>query len=269
MKRGIISTLLISVGIIATLAACGQTEEPEQVKTEEVQEEAAIATEVKQTDVPKTNIMKEKETEAESVEPEAEQIELSNTFHSRFGEVNGVGAHLFAFDYTDHWMETNETVSDGTEPVLEMAEFSNDRGSTITYMDFTTLGGYGNTYMNIEAEVAGDSQFTPITDLDDDGEADVQLGKMVILHGVIVGEMESNVDEDMIPTDTGGEFYAITSETEAGLHEWVDGDGGIYETFSFPYPIERFALIAQPADGTFTDAERAEVLAILESFREE
>lgn len=273
MVKRVVLLLALLTGSLAVLAGCGaekkeavlvETETPAPVETEIIEEKP---TEARNKENPPETEIKESEAETEVVPVE---VVLSNTYQSRFGEVNGVGAHRFCWDYPDNWTVTTETVGNGTEPVMEMVELQNDRGSTITYMDFTQFGdGYGNTYYNIMSEIVEPSGFQPMTDMDDDGEPDADYGNIVIAKGKIIGEMESDVDEDMIPTDSGGEFYAIMSDKNIGLQEWINGEGGLFETYSFVYPIEHFSLIAQPADGTFTDTEREEVLRVLESFREE
>lgn len=267
MKTRILTALILTA--VCYVTGCGQAEStPEAVEAVEVSEAPEPVQETEEPEPTEAvEVMTEAETEAEA--QEAGEVALTNTYRTRFGEVNGVGASRFAFDYPDGWTVTDEVVSDGTSSPLEMVVLTNDRGSRITYMDFTTLGGNGHVYQNIEAEAVGTSNFVPLViDRDDDGEPDIVLGNMVVLRGKIVAEMESDIDEDMVAYD-GGEFYAVTPDSAVGLHEWINGDGGIYEEFSFPYPIERIALIAEPADSTFTEAERQEVIAVLGSFREE
>lgn len=216
-------------------------------------------------------------TYAETSDKEEEIKEEISTYQTRFGEVEGVTCPVFWFDYPSNWKITKEEVNGGAPDKLfgEEVSLSNDRGVTITYMDFnysrsmlTEMVNYGRIATNYMVEKVADADFTPMIPNGTDGsDSDYSnLGKFMVAKIKATEEMQMDSDSDFIEID-GRVFYALLPESYVGEHVWVRGAEGYYNEFSFDYPAP-YALFAESPDGQFTDEEETDIIAILVSFRD-
>ena len=190
-----------------------------------------------------------------------EPIGLNNTYTTRFGEVNSITCPKFQFNYSDNWKVTKEEINN--EAFGERDIITNNRGTTITYMQFARMNGLGNEgrfMQKIEASKVDDSSFVPSKYPAGTGgptEDYSLLGNFIVAKLKIVGEL--NMD--------GSVIYAVVPESYVGIHEVV-GNSGLYSKFSFKYPSP-YAFIAEPtaSNHKFTEDEEKEVIEILASFK--
>ncbi|MDD3138206.1 MAG: hypothetical protein PHX08_04450 [Lachnospiraceae bacterium] len=198
-----------------------------------------------------------------------------STYQTRFGEVEAVECPMFWFDYPTNWQITKEEVYGGDPANLlgEEVVISNDRGVSITYMDFnygrselSDAVNYGRIAINYDVSKIADAEFTPTYPSGTDSDYSNQ-GKFIVGKIKATGEIQMDEDSDFIETD-GRVFYALMPESYIGAHDWVRGIQGYYDEFSFDYPSP-YALFAESPDGQFTDKEEKEIIAILGSFRDE
>ena len=201
--------------------------------------------------------------------PETEDqndIELVNTYQTRYAEVNQVSAPVFYFDYPEDWQITEEYIQqDVSDFVDERDVLTNERGVTITFTSLNHKWGLnGHELYLTQTETVAPSQFQPIEDWDDDGEKDIELGTMTVQQGRYVGYCGPE-DEDFVRYDDGPEFYLVAPESMT-LTEQTDW-GNLADTYGWAYPAGGISIIAESPDGTYTDQERQEIIAILSSFR--
>lgn len=284
MRNKILLFHAISICTILLLVACNKNEgnsgELGEIKENELHSEISEKEDSENVEQPevKTEIKNTKNAEIEDIESEdievnnpevqkeIEPVNLSNTYCTRYEMVNAVTCPTFQFDYTDNWRITEEIINDNF--LSEKDVISNDRGTTITYIDFLSidnLGGGGRTMLKLEISKVADSNFVPGL------PAGVSMnttyenpGNFIVAKIEIVGQLNMDVDTDY--TAVGGEImYAVLPESYIGIHEVV-GLTGIYQACSFEYP-QAYVFIAEAPDRQFTIEEEQEVIAILSSFR--
>lgn len=284
MKNKILLFYIKVICIILILVACEKNEdnsgELAEMKEDEMHSEISEKEDSENVEQPevKTEIENAENAEIENTESEdievnnpeeqkvIEPVSLRNTYCTRYEMVNAVTCPTFQFDYTDNWRITEEIIKDNF--LEEKDVISNDRGTTITYMNFSNidnLGGGGRTMLKIEISKAADSNFVPGL------PAGVSMnttyenpGNFIVAKIEIVGQL--NMDTDTDYTAVGGEImYAVLPESYIGIHEVV-GLTGIYQACSFKYPLA-YVFIAEAPDRQFTIEEEQEIIAILSSFR--
>nr|QGT51085.1 hypothetical protein Firmicute1046_1610 [uncultured Firmicutes bacterium] len=193
------------------------------------------------------------------------EINLNHTYTTRLSEVDKVTCPTFSFDYSDNWTITKEELH-SDDDVREVTILNNNRGVTITYLECSINGEYGSVEAQYEILKAADSQFTPSYFETDSGFEDI-LGKFMVARVATVADKLARGDDDFIPFDIKVEQYAVLPQSCIGT-AYGRALPGMYKVMSFEYPIEQYAFIASAPEGGFTDEERAEVVAILSSFRE-
>lgn len=214
---------------------------------------------------------KEDNTEGSDVENEetipeesSETNELSNTYYTKFGEVNAITYPKFIFDYNSNWTVTKEDVTQTGETVV----LSNDRGVTITYTNIGGVaegsidGGSTVSMSRVEVSKVGESQFTPtyVQGTDHSG-----LGEFMVAKLKKTGELNMKTDSDFRDID-GGVSYAVLPKSRIGTDDSVRLP---YNTeFAFWYS-GYISLIALSPDGQFSEDEEKEIIAVLSSFRAE
>lgn len=203
--------------------------------------------------------------ELQSLEP----IKLNNTYQTRFGKVYAVTCPQFKFYYSDNWKVIKEEISD--QVFSEKDVISNNRGISITYMDFGRVNGLGNTgrfMYQVKFSKVADSSFVPTVPdgvgMDGTDQEFSHLGNFIVAKIKIVGDLYMDKDSKFTATD-GDVLYAVVPESYIGMHEVV-GMSGLYDECSFNYPAP-YAFIAEADDGKFTKEEEKEVIEILSSFR--
>ncbi len=188
----------------------------------------------------------------------------TQSYETRFGEVNAVTYPSFIIDYPSNWTVTESQVTATDETVI----LTNERGTEIK---FSYIGGIGNIGPNIsgtstalmlrvEATRVADANFVPTsvqgTDYSD-------LGKFVVAKLKTTGSLNMMTDADFKDED-GAVSYALLPESRLGIHETVRGP--FEGEFAFWYS-GYISLIAKSPDGQFTEQEEQEVIDILSSFR--
>lgn len=201
--------------------------------------------------------MKEKEKE------DVKGVQLVHTYKTSLGDESEGQRQTFWFDYPDNWKIESENVYGVGKEIEESVVISNDRGVTITYraLGVEHLGGNGRSYTDYTVSKISDARFVPI-----DSEYS-SLGNFIVAHIQSTASMHADVDEKMVSNGklTEGN-YAVLPQSYIGEHTYVNGLGGYWEEFSFNYPLPCMCIAEAPKGG-FTESEREEVIAILQSFR--
>lgn len=195
-------------------------------------------------------------------------IELNNTYVTRLRTVDMVEAPEFEFDYSDNWKITTEELHP-ISSINEQVVLTNERGTTITYMDYSgKLGAYSRVMMNkVEISKVADSSFAPKNYVTNPNHTDyTNYGKYIVAKIKIIAGLSMDSDTEYREVD-GGYYYAVVPEEYVGVHDGIRGVSGIYELCSFKYH-SYYTIISSAPSGGFTEQEEREVIAILTSFRE-
>lgn len=191
-----------------------------------------------------------------------EQLELNNTYQTKFGDTNMVTFPKFAFDFPSVWNIEEEVTTDG-----EIVTISNERGVKITYSHISgvpvgkdAIGGSSVFMTRVEASKVAESSFVPsyvqATDYSN-------LGKFVVAQLKVTGELDMKVDSDFKEVD-GSIAYAVIPESLLGIDEDVRNPYCIEYGFKYGDGI---SFIAEAPENGFTKQEESVVIEILKSFR--
>ena len=116
MLRKPIAVIIISIIILSILSACGKTDsEPTNAS-----ENSTIATEITtqiETQEPTTEATQEPTTIETTQAPTDEEkaVDLTQSYTTKFKDVNSVSFPKFTFDYPDNWTVTQEDVTSDRE----------------------------------------------------------------------------------------------------------------------------------------------------------
>lgn len=217
----------------------------------------------------KTNIAEKTDMPKKTDTSEEEHV-FSNTYYTRYGEINQIDSPVFYFDYPDNWNISIEEVNSTPagyeifgDYVQEVVELKNERGVTVIFMkidgEIFELAGRNRFYADFSVEKVADANFTMPDGNASAGFVIVKLTRNEVwLTGVGLWE-----DEEI-------DFYALMQESivdESDSFLLASGMLGFYEMVSFDYPTP-YVFFADAPDGHFTEEEEKEVIAILQSFRE-
>ena len=187
--------------------------------------------------------------------------ELSNTYTTRFSDVNQITAPTFTFSYPDGWSIESETVDPTSEEVI----LSNPSGVTVTYWNFggmRDLTGSTREINEVTVEQVADASFIPgtiqATDYSD-------LGRFMVAKIEIIGQYDTYSGGDYTPVENGSVRYALLPKDQAG--ETQECIIPLLPTFSFWYG-GHISMIANSPSGEFTEQDEKEIVAILSSFRD-
>ena len=247
------------------------TSEPDEKKSEADNEETEDTEKVEEPTA--TSEPEEKETEKAQAEEsnekskkeETQSVVCNNSYRTRYGEVNAVTCPEFEFHYPDGWKITQEVVnSDPNEEIEEQVTLENGRGVTIDYIACGHIpGGSSSVLVRDVVTKVADSSFTPSYPGGTDEDYS-DLGKFMVAKIETTDEYFPGVDTDFVPLDQKIISYAVVPESYAGVKEDV-GEAYSINMYSFNYPTP-YEFIASSTDGTFTEQEEQEVIAILQSF---
>ncbi len=258
MKNNTFISFLFSMFLTVLLIGCDYNTtnvKPEQTITDEIEESAETAEFTENAEFAETitNI-------PDTVTHTISDIELNNTYTTRYGKVNLITYPAFSFDYPDGWTIKSEEVSPTEEKVI----LTNDVGTTITYWYFGTLRdleGPTHKINSVDVTPVANASFNP---------GYVQATDYSDLGTFMVAKLETTRECDLL---AGGESvnvervvrYALLPESEAGeqYESFIVG----LPTFSFFY-AGHISVIATTSNKEFTEQEEREVIAILASFRE-
>lgn len=185
-------------------------------------------------------------------------VVLSNTYTTRFEEVEQVTVGKYAFDYPENWTVTQESILENR--LNEFVQLENDRGTAVTFTFGTNPDwGYGGTVPLIEVTKASDSQLVAgqIQAADYSNLGDFMVAKIQVTGWLLKGE-----DTDFRPIEDGNISYAVLPESEIGTHSCVQGIDKWVASY-----YNSVAFTASAPSGKFTEQEEREVIAILSSFR--
>lgn len=205
---------------------------------------------------------KAEEVNNDKKESNEEQLELNNTYQTKFGDTNMVTFPKFAFDFPSVWNIEEEVTTDG-----EIVTISNERGVKITYSHISgvpvgkdAIGGSSVFMTRVEASKVAESSFVPsyvqATDYSN-------LGKFVVAQLKVTGELDMKVDSDFKEVD-GSIAYAVIPESLLGIDEDVRNPYCIEYGFKYGDGI---SFIAEAPENGFTKQEENVVIEILKSFR--
>lgn len=255
MKKRVLAILLVMSMVSVT--ACGAKKQDASKKSEDkvrVIKQADIEEDTEETDA-------NEQSEEQDI-TQAADIALTNTYTTRYEEVNMVTYPNFTFSYPDGWNVTEQDVTSQQE----VGTISNDRGVTVTFMHIDgTPGGLGAGYSvsaaRVEVSKVGDSQFVPGY-VQDTNYAD--LGSFGVMKLKQTGQIDMKSGNGEVQDIDGSTAYGVLPESRIGTDDMVNS---LYcSEFSFYYSAY-ISLIAQSPDGTFTPEEEQQVIAILGSFK--
>lgn len=193
-------------------------------------------------------------------------IELTNTYVTRYGEIHSVTCPTFEFSYPDNWKIVEENYeSEGR--IEEQVVLENENGSQIIYMAYITSFGYSERIMmRGEKEKVADAQF--VASYPDGTDKDMSYLNPFVVAGVrITGVLDMGIDDDYREVDGNSHvYYAVIPEEALGEFQDVAGTDELYENLSFKYP-QPYMFVAKPSVGDWEPEEVEEVIAILSSFR--
>ena len=263
MLRKPIAVIIISIIILSILSACGKTDsEPTNAS-----ENSTIATEITtqiETQEPTTEATQEPTTIEPTQAPTDEEkaVDLTQSYTTKFQDVNRVTYPKFTFDYPDNWTVTQEDVTSDREIVT----LTNSEGAEVTFStyfygkDFNFSYG-ASVFGRVEVTEADGSRFVPSTV---QGTDHSDLGEFMVAKLHQTGVMYiTNGDSDYRDID-GETEYAVIPKSEVGTKTELSGH---YEgEFAFWYNAF-VSFIGRDTDGDFTEQEQQEVISILNSFR--
>lgn len=255
MKKRVLAILLVMSMVSVT--ACGAKKQDTNKKSEE---KVRV---IKQADIEEATetVDESAQSEEQDITPAAD-IALTNTYTTRYEEVNMVTYPNFTFSYPDGWNVTEQDVT----AQQEVGTISNDRGVTVTFMHIDgTPGGLGAgssvSAARVEVSKVGDSQFIPGY-VQDANYAD--LGTFGVMKLKQTGQIDMKSGTGEVEDIDGSTAYGVLPESRIGTDDMVNS---LYcSEFSFYYSAY-ISLIAQSPDGTFTPEEEQQVIAILGSFK--
>lgn len=208
----------------------------------------------------------EKTTENETVTeaPTKEQLTSQETDVKKSGSLNTYKTRLaeyypeqttFYFDYPNNWIVTKERVSSGEYVVLENengAKLEFDASSHKKSIYGNQMYGDGKQYFEATVTPISKSRYNP-------GENFwiVKIKETQLLDGLTGGQTIY---------DDGPEMYAIIPEENA-MKDTI-GYSGMRVMIWCMFDCPNATLIWTPANGSLTDKDREEIIAILQSFRD-
>ena len=208
----------------------------------------------------------EKTTENETVTeaPTKEQLTSQETDVKKSGSLNTYKTRLaeyypeqttFYFDYPNNWIVTKERVSSGEYVVLENengAKLEFDASSHKKSIYGNQMYGDGKQYFEATVTPISKSRYNP-------GENFwiVKIKETQLLDGLTGGQTIY---------DDGPEMYAIIPEENA-MKDTI-GYSGTRVMIWCMFDCPNATLIWTPANGSLTDKDREEIIAILQSFRD-
>ena len=213
-------------------------------------------------------------------------VQMNNTYYTGYKEMTGIDRPVFCFDYPDGWTVTREEVriehSDDSfmpqyiEYYDEIVELTNDRGVYITYTQYNMdpgLVGSGSVFF-----------YTLEYEVEEVGDSGLKLSNTLNSEGVMVARIKhlGGTDPEGSDFDSDTVSYALMLNDKGGTQ--ITNFPGYYGMCSFYYPewdsfqveaadgflyaINPYTFIAESPYGEFTEEEKKEVIAILQSFRE-
>ena len=204
----------------------------------------------------------EKEKAAEETKPQVKEVELTNTYTTRFAEVNAITYPAFSFDYPDNWSVAEEEVTQTGETVV----LSDGEGAQVRFTFMGNVaegqmsGGSSVNMWRVDVSKAAESKFIPgavqATDHSD-------LGKFMVAKLKVTGQMDTTSDTEFADVD-GSVSYALLPESWIGTKD--DVNKALYADFAFWYS-GYISVIGDKPDGEFTPQEEKEVQMIIGSFR--
>ncbi len=237
MKKKIL-TIVLSLTCICSIAVftgCSSEEQEEPAK----QTEATVVQE--EAEEPKL---------IEFTDEELAEVDLTNTYTTRYGDVLQVTFPSFSFDYTDNWQVTQEEVNAPEEYVT----LTNADGVEIRFRYF---GGHSQDH-----DFTADSEATSAVEVTKAANCDF-----------VPGYVQANDNSDLgafavaqiMYTDLDNEMhFAAIPESMLGSHEGV---GNMVEgEFSFWYS-GYMSLTTSAVGEDVSEESLKEIAAILKSFR--
>lgn len=214
------------------------TEKVTQESTEKATEKVTEETTEKATQKPTEKATEKKLTKS---------IALTNEYTTRFEQVNMVTYPAFRFNYPSNW-DINQEECTSTE---ELVTLTNGNGATVTFLHMprysTSSGGSAYPSGAVISKVAS-SQFIP---------------------GYVQATDHSSLGEFMVAEITsagsdGAVSYAVLPVNQEGTRGSVNG--AVSEEFYFDYSSQ-VSFTATQSEKGFTEQEKQEAIAILNSFR--
>lgn len=266
MKFSKIILLVIAVNICFCLIACTPKEEKVDSNNSATDSVTSKITEP-QTTVEATTINvteNTEETTESAVEETTEgekQINLTNEYTTKFGEVNAITYPKFIFNYPDNW----EVVREDVTQLSEIVTLENGSGANVTFLynsENIESGGSSVNMGRVNITKEAPSQFVPgsvqATDYSD-------LGEFMVAKLKTTGILNMKTDREYTDVD-GGISYAVLPLSEQGTREEVRKAASGEFTFWYAGTV---SFTGSDSEENFTDEEQQEIIAILNSFRVE
>lgn len=255
MKFRKIILLVIAVSICFCLIACTPKEEKVDSNNSATDSVTSKIAE------PQTTVEETTESTVEETTKEEKQINLTNEYITKFGEVNAITYPKFIFNYPDNW----EVVSEDVTQQSEIVTLENGSGANVTFLynsENIESGGSSVNMARVNITKEAPSQFVPgsvqATDYSD-------LGEFMVAKLKTTGMLNMKTDSEYTNVD-GGISYAVLPLSEQGTRE--DVRKAMSGEFTFWY-AGTVSFTGTDTEDKFTDEEQHEVISILNSFRVE
>lgn len=184
---------------------------------------------------------------------------LDLDYATKYAEINQVTYPHFYFKYNDDFHVTSHDCDMDEEKIV----FENDRGTTITYTNYSLPESFVPTgshasMSKIEVTKMADADFVPGYVQATSYES---LGHFVVAKCKEIGAMDMQTDSDFRDIANGNIFYALLPESALGIHETnYTGD----MEFSFYYG-GFVSVLAMSQDNTYTKQEEQDILNMLKA----
>lgn len=266
MKFRKIILLVIAVSICFCLIACTPKEEKVDSNNSATDSVTSKITEpqttVEATTINSTeNTAKTTESTVEEITEVENQINLTNEYMTRFGEINAITYPKFIFNYPDNW----EVVREDVTQISEIVTLENGSGATVTFLynsGSIESGGSSVNMARVDITKEAPSQFVPgsvqATDYSD-------LGEFMVAKLKTTGILNMKTDSEYTDVD-GDVSYAVLPLSEQGTRENIRKATSGEFTFWYAGTV---SFTGSDSEDNFTDEEQQEIIAILNSFRVE
>lgn len=247
---------VITVCMCFCITACTQKEEDNPTVYNSTTDSATS-----KVDEPQTTVEETTESTVEETTEGEKQINLTNEYTTKFGEVNAITYPRFIFDYPDNW----NIVREECDVNGELVTIENGYGASVTFLYCSNKIEGGDSAVNmarVDINKVAPSQFIPssvqATDYSD-------LGEFMVAKLKTTGILNMKTDNEYTDVD-GGISYAVLPLSEQGTRENVRKATSGEFTFWYAGTV---SFTGSDSEEDFTDEEQQEVIAILNSFRVE
>lgn len=203
----------------------------------------------------------ENKLEEEAKEPtkkEVKEVELTQQYTTKFGDVNAITYPAFTFGYPEGWIVAEESVDQMGETVV----LKNENGVEVKYFMSSgdISGGSAVDMVRVEATEEAKAEFVPGAV---QASNHTDMGEFVVAKLKVTGHMDMQSGSELEAVD-GAVSYGLLPKSQLGVRE--DVIGPFEGEYAFDYS-SHISFIASAPESGFTEQDRAEAVKILASFK--